>query len=93
MFRTRALLIDAIRDFLTDRQFLEGPVWMPDEGALVFSDIPRAELLRWTPESGVELLRACANPNGSTFAVHARSVNSTGADRTPSPSVTWWPIP
>ena len=34
-------------------EFTEGPVWMPEQQALVFSDIPRSELLRWTAAGGV----------------------------------------
>lgn len=50
-------------------QFVEGPVWLPAEGALIFSDIPRGELLRWTPSGGVELYRRCANPNGNALSL------------------------
>lgn len=49
----------------TDMQFVEGPVWLPEENALVFSDIPAARLLRWTADGGVRLLRELENPNGN----------------------------
>ena len=61
--------VGEVQQLAGDMQFTEGPVWMPEEGALVFSDIPRGELLRWTQEGGVELFRACANPNGNALFV------------------------
>jgi gluconolactonase len=50
-----------------DRQFLEGPVWLPDAAALVCSDIPASMLLRWTAADGLCEWRAAANPNGNTL--------------------------
>lgn len=34
----------------------EGPVWVPEEkgGHLLFSDIPRNTIFKWTPENGIE---------------------------------------
>jgi gluconolactonase len=29
--------------------FTEGPVWVPDDGCLLFSDIPRSRIHRWRP--------------------------------------------
>ena len=28
-------------------EFTEGPVWLPDKGILVFSDIPNSKLMQW----------------------------------------------
>ena len=36
-------------------EFTEGPVWVPSEGALYFSDIPGDARWRWTEERGMEL--------------------------------------
>jgi gluconolactonase len=36
-------------------EFTEGPVWVPAEGALYFSDIPGDARWRWTEERGMEL--------------------------------------
>ena len=47
-------------------EFTEGPVWMPEQQALVFSDIPRSELLRWTAAGGVREWRVSAQSNGNT---------------------------
>ena len=48
-------------------EFTEGPVWMPREGCLIFSDIPGDTLHRWTDAGGVELFRCPShNANGNT---------------------------
>ncbi len=43
----------------------EGPVWVNDEGAghLLFSDIPRNSIFRWSAAAGIELFM---NPSGYT---------------------------
>jgi gluconolactonase len=47
--------------------FIEGPVWTNrDGGYLVFSDIPRRELKRWSATDGVSTLRAPNHNNGNT---------------------------
>src|SRR6266511_2370892 len=47
--------------------FLEGPVWTnQDGGYLIFSDIPRHELKRWSEKDGVSTFRAPSNNNGNT---------------------------
>lgn len=59
---------DAVPEALaTDRQFLEGPVWLPHERALVCSDIPAGKLLRWTAKDGVTEWKSVANANGNTL--------------------------
>jgi gluconolactonase len=46
--------------------FLEGPVWH-ENGALLFTDVPRDTIHRWSPERGVEVWLHPANiPNGMT---------------------------
>lgn len=52
----------------TGMKFIEGPVWLPKNGQLVFSDIPANELKAWTPGKGVETYRAPSqNANGNTL--------------------------
>ena len=72
--------------------FLEGPVWTnQDGGYLIFSDIPRHELKRWSERDGVSTFRAPSNNNGNTrdaegtllTAEHdGRRVSRTEADGT-----------
>lgn len=64
-----------------DMQFIEGPVWLADQGALVFSDIPQGTLLKWTEDGGVELLRRCANPNGNALSMDGRLLTCLHGDR------------
>jgi len=46
-------------------QFTEGPVWVPQERALLFSDIPADARWRWSPDRGLELVaRPTAKGNG-----------------------------
>ncbi len=34
-------------------KFTEGPVWLPKEKKLVFSDIPNSKLMQWSEEDGL----------------------------------------
>ena len=47
----------------------EGPVWLPDDGALVWSDIPNNRVLRWWAADGrvEELYRPADFANGHTL--------------------------
>ncbi|HEU5318205.1 MAG TPA: SMP-30/gluconolactonase/LRE family protein, partial [Chloroflexota bacterium] len=72
--------------------FLEGPVWTNREGGyLIFSDIPRHELKRWSERDEVTTFRAPSHNNGNTrdaqgtllTAEHdGRRVSRTTADGT-----------
>lgn len=53
-------------------RFTEGPVWLPEEEALLFSDIPAGQLLRWTAEEGVTLASAAPQPNGNLLDAEGR---------------------
>ena len=53
-------------------EFTEGPVWVPAEGALLFSDIPGDARWRWTPQRGMEL---AARP---TFKANGMCLDSDG---------------
>jgi len=60
--------VGGVRRLATGMEFVEGPVWRAGEQALVFSDIPRGVLLRWTADGGVETFRRCENPNGNALS-------------------------
>lgn len=45
--------------------FTEGPVWLPKEETLVFSDIPNAKLMKWSESGGLQVFRESPNPNGN----------------------------
>ena len=52
--------------------FVEGPVWLPAEKRLVFSDIPRSKLMQWTEADGVTEWRDSANANGNILDLEGR---------------------
>lgn len=64
-------------------QFIEGPVWMPQEGGvLVFSDIPANALKRWSPTGGVSLYRfPSKNANGNTLDLKGRLITAEHSGR------------
>jgi gluconolactonase len=62
-------------------QFTEGPVWLPQEQALVFSDIPRGKLMRWTAASGVEEWRDSEQSNGNARGPQGRLFSCQHAAR------------
>jgi gluconolactonase len=54
------------------RTFAEGPVWSP-EGYLIFSDIPKSKILRWTPGEPPSVLRENSNgASGNAFDAQGR---------------------
>lgn len=52
--------------------FLEGPVWLPKEDQLVFSDIPNAKLMQWSESGGLGVFRDSPNPNGNLLDAKGR---------------------
>jgi len=55
-------------------KFVEGPVWLAAEQALVFSDIPPGKLLTWTAAGGVKERAASEQGNGNTLDLDGRLV-------------------
>jgi len=60
----------------TGMKFVEGPVWLAKDNALVFSDIPRAKLLRWTEKKGVVDWRDSEQSNGNTLDLQGRLLSA-----------------
>lgn len=55
-----------VKRIATGFDWVEGPVWFGDAGALLFSDIPNNRILRWTVE-GISTYRSPSNyANGHT---------------------------
>ena len=64
-----------VKRITTGFDWVEGPVWFGDAGALLFSDIPNNRILRWTPE-GLTTFRAPSNyANGHTRDRQGRLVS------------------
>ena len=55
----------AVEKLAGEMGFIEGPVWLPKEKKLVFSDIPGAKLMQWSQKGGLKLFRESPNPNGN----------------------------
>ena len=57
-----------------DMKFTEGPVWLPKEKKLVFSDVSRGKLLEWSETDGLKLFRKSPNPNGNLLDREGRLI-------------------
>jgi len=55
----------SVTKLVSDMKFTEGPVWLPKDKKLVYSDIPSAKLMEWSEEFGLRLFRKSPNPNGN----------------------------
>lgn len=65
-----------------DMNFIEGPVWIKADGYLVFSDIPKNELMQWSPATGVKTYRSPSqNANGNTLDFTGRLVTCEHSGR------------
>src|SRR5206468_11867768 len=57
-----------LRRLATGTLWAEGPVWLPEDGSVLWSDIPNDRLLRWHPEHGVDVqLEPAEFQNGHTL--------------------------
>ncbi len=60
----------------------EGPVWMPELGSILWSDIPNNRLLRWSAQQGMSVFRAPANfTNGNYRDAQGRLVSCSHGGR------------
>jgi len=58
-----------------DMKFTEGPVWLPADKKLVFSDIPNSQWMQWTEDGGVSVYRASEQANGNILDLQGRLVS------------------
>ena len=65
----RLICADApLRRLADGCEWAEGPVWLPRDEALVWSDIPNDRMLRWSEAERVSLFRRPSNyANGNTL--------------------------
>lgn len=89
----------SVQTLATGLGFTEGPVWIPAEGRLIFSDIPAAKLMAWSEADGLSVFRESPNPNGNlldnegrllTCRHSARDVVRTEPDGSISVLATGW---
>jgi gluconolactonase len=52
--------------------FTEGPVWLPEQQMLVFSDIPNSRLMQWSEDGGLAVFREAPAPNGNLLDLEGR---------------------
>lgn len=56
-------------------KFTEGPVWIPEEKKLVFSDIPASKLMQWSEAGGLSVYRESERANGNILDLQGRIVS------------------
>jgi gluconolactonase len=61
-----------VRRLATGMGFTEGPVWLPDQKILVFSDIPASTLMQWSEHGGLAVFREAEQPNGNLLDLEDR---------------------
>jgi gluconolactonase len=65
-----------------DFGFIEGPVWVRSDGYLLFSDIPKNSVMKWTPDGKVVAIRtsifAGAFPEGVLIGTNGLTLDGQG---------------
>lgn len=64
-----------------DMKFTEGPVWIPAQKVLVFSDIPNSKLMQWSQDGGLSVFRVCEQSNGNILDLDGRLISCQHAAR------------
>jgi gluconolactonase len=62
-------------------KFTEGPVWLPAQKMLVFSDIPNSKLMQWKEGEGLSVFRKSEQANGNILDLEGRLVTCQHAGR------------
>lgn len=64
---------DAVaRQLATGMKFTEGPVWLPERNAVIFSDIPNSMLMQWSEKDGLKPYRKSEHANGNILGSRGR---------------------
>lgn len=61
-----------VRQLATGMVFTEGPVWLPEQQILIFSDIPNSRLMQWSEDGGLAVFREAEEPNGNLLDLEGR---------------------
>jgi gluconolactonase len=61
-------------------EWSEGPVWIKEGGYLLFSDIPRNSIMKWSPETGISLFMKPAGYTGVVPYGHEPGTNGLLVD-------------
>lgn len=62
-------------------KFTEGPVWVPAEKKLIFSDIPNSRLMQWRESDGLSVFRPSEQANGNILDLRGRLISCQHAGR------------
>ena len=62
-------------------KFTEGPVWLPAQKMLVFSDIPNSKLMQWKEGEGLSVFRKSEQANGNILDLEGRLISCQHAAR------------
>jgi gluconolactonase len=62
-------------------KFTEGPVWLPAEKKLIFSDIPSSRLMQWRESDGLSVFRLSEQANGNILDLQGRLISCQHAAR------------
>ena len=62
-------------------KFTEGPVWLPGENKVVFSDIPNSKLMQWSQKDGLSVFRKSEQANGNILDLQGRIISCQHAAR------------
>lgn len=72
----------ALEKLCTGAIWGEGPVWMPELGSIVWSDIPNNRMLRWSAQQGMSVFRAPSNfTNGNYRDAQGRLLSCSHGGR------------
>ena len=62
-------------------KFTEGPVWLPKEKKVVFSDIPNSKLMQWSAAGGLSEFRQSEQSNGNILDLDGRLITCQHSGR------------
>ncbi len=64
-----------VRKLASGMKFTEGPVWLPQQQILVFSDIPNSKLMQWSAADGLSVYRESEEANGNILDLEGRIIS------------------
>lgn len=65
----------------TDMKFTEGPVWIPSEKKVIWSDIPNSAQMEWSEAGGFKKFRDVEQSNGNLLDLDGRILSCQHAGR------------
>lgn len=70
-----------VQTLATGMGFTEGPVWVPQQQNLVFSDIPNGKLMQWSADKGLSIFRNSEKSNGNILDLDGNLISCQHAAR------------